>query len=135
MTLDQMINCIINSSDLYGHLNFFSSPRCFSIFIWIKAPNDLIISLCFKDTINPSQLFIFTNVIRCSRLPLWLDCFMYFKFTQFNSLSITTSLDQSKKQIVFFYLMFLNIYYRGKLAFSKLVGKINFSEKKLEQMH
>ena len=23
-----------------------------------------------KDTINSSQLFIFTNVIRCSRLPL-----------------------------------------------------------------
>ena len=35
----------------------------------------------FKDTINPSQLFIFNNVIlRCS-LPLWVDYFFYFKFT------------------------------------------------------
>ena len=48
-----------------------------------------------KDTINPSQLFVFTNVIRFSRLPLRVGCFIYFKFTrEFNSLSITTSLVQ-----------------------------------------
>ena len=35
-----------------------------------------------KDTINPLQLFIFTNVIRCSRLPIWVGCFIYFKFTR-----------------------------------------------------
>ena len=34
---------------------------------------------CFKDTVNPLQLLIFTNVIRCSRLPLWLGYFIYFK--------------------------------------------------------
>ena len=31
--------------------------------------------------------------------------------------------------------MFLNIYYWEKLAFSKLVGKVNFSERKFEEMH
>ena len=30
------------------------------------------------DTINPLELFIFTNVIRCPRLPLWVGCFIYF---------------------------------------------------------
>ena len=35
-----------------------------------------------KDTINPLQLFIFTNVIRSSRLPIWVGCFIYFKFTR-----------------------------------------------------
>ena len=34
-----------------------------------------------------------------------------------------------------FYLMFLNIYYWEKLTFSKLVGKVNFSERKFEEMH
>ena len=29
-----------------------------------------LLYLLFKNTINPLQLFIFTNVIRCSRLPL-----------------------------------------------------------------
>ena len=28
-----------------------------------------------------------------------------------------------------------NIYYCEKLAFSKLVGKVNFSERKFEEMH
>ena len=28
-----------------------------------------------------------------------------------------------------------NIYYREKLMFSKLVGKVNFSERKFEEMH
>ena len=50
--------------------------------------------------------------------------------------SIATSLVQLKKHIdsqikewVFFYLMILNIYYWEKLTFSKLVGKVNFSER------
>ena len=42
--------------------------------------------LCFKDTINPSQLFIFTNFIRCSRLPLWVGYFIYFEFTRVSSI-------------------------------------------------
>ena len=29
----------------------------------------------------------------------------------------------------------LNIYYWEKLTFSKLVGKVNFSERKFEEMH
>ena len=35
-----------------------------------------------KDLINPLQLFIFTNVIRCSRLPVGVGCFIYFKLTR-----------------------------------------------------
>ena len=33
------------------------------------------------------------------------------------------------------FLIFLNIYYWEKLTFSKLVGKVNFSERKFEEMH
>ena len=43
--------------------------------------------LCFlKDTINALQLFIFTNVIRCSKLPLWVGYFIYLKFTCVSSI-------------------------------------------------
>ena len=38
------------------------------------------------DKINPLQLFIFTNVIGCSRLPIWVGYFIYLKFTRFSSL-------------------------------------------------
>ena len=40
----------------------------------------------FKDTINPLQLFIFTNVIRYSRLPIWVGYFIFFKFTHVSSI-------------------------------------------------
>ena len=53
----------------------------------------------FKDTINPLQLFIFTNVICCSRLPLWIGCFIYFKFARISLIVIVISLVQLKKQI------------------------------------
>ena len=46
----------------------------------------LSIKTAIKDTINPWQLFIFTNVIRCSRLPLWVGYFIYFKFTSVSSI-------------------------------------------------
>ena len=36
---------------------------------------------------------------------------------------------------MFFYLIFLNIYFWEKLKFSKLVGKVNLSEEKFEEMH
>ena len=36
---------------------------------------------------------------------------------------------------MFFYLMFLNIYYWEKLTLSKLVRKVNFLERKFEEMH
>ena len=35
---------------------------------------------------NPLQLIIFTNVIRYSRLPLWVAYFIYFKFTRVSSI-------------------------------------------------
>ena len=45
----------------------------------------------FKDTI-----FTFTNVIRCSRLRLWVGYLTYFKFTRVSSI---VHLGQLKKQI------------------------------------
>ena len=39
-----------------------------------------------KDTINPLQLFIFTNVICCFRLPLWVGYFIYLIFTGVTSI-------------------------------------------------
>ena len=39
------------------------------------------------------------------------------------------------EECVFFHLMFLNICYWKKLTFSKFVGKVNFSDRKFEEMH
>ena len=50
--------------------SYKTNPHC-PISQEVKANNESdneILSV--KDTINPLQLFIFTNVIRCSRLPL-----------------------------------------------------------------
>ena len=47
----------------------------------IKRQNDVNGVFILKDAINHLQLFIFTNVIRCSRQPLSVGCFIYFKFT------------------------------------------------------
>ena len=53
-----------------------------------------------KDTINPWQLFIFTNVIRCSRLLLWVGYFIYLKFTCISLIVYQLlNLAQLKKQI------------------------------------
>ena len=49
-----------------------------------------------KDTMNPLQLFIFINALRCSRLLHWVGCFIYFKFTRVSYLNLA----QLKKQIV-----------------------------------
>ena len=72
--------------------------------VWPKGSSSVdILFFCrfyIKDTINPSQLLIFTNIIRCSRLPLLIGYFIYFKYTHiFKSLSIAASLVQLKKQI------------------------------------
>ena len=54
----------------------------------------------FKDTTNSLQLFLFTNAIRCSRLPLWVSYFIYLKFTRVSSIVYQLlHLAQSKKQI------------------------------------
>ena len=52
----------------------------------------------FKDTIKPSQLFIFTNVIRCSRLPLWLAYFIYFKYIHVSSVVYQSLIFSSIKE-------------------------------------
>ena len=49
----------------------------------------LVIYHRLKDAINPIQLFIFTNVIRCSRLPLWVGYFFHLKFARITSIKET----------------------------------------------
>ena len=43
-----------------------------------KEEDERFASCYLKDIVNPLQLFIFTNVIRCSRLPFWVGYFIYF---------------------------------------------------------
>ena len=54
-------------------------PR-FQMFL-TKLQSTKFHACAIKDTINPIQLFAFTNIIHFSRLPLWVGCFIYFKFT------------------------------------------------------
>ena len=89
---------------------------------------------CFKvkDTINPSQLFIFTNNIRCSRLPLWVGCFIYFKFLHvsfhiFSSIKETNWL-MNKRMCVLLFDVFKHLLLRKTEVLktylkSKLLGK------------
>ena len=51
---------------------------------------------------------------------------MFFPFNVFNGCSVVK---KEKGKVM------LNIYYWEKLTFSKLVGKVNFSERKFEEMH
>ena len=51
----------------------------------LESFKDLLMS-SVKDTINPLQLFIFTNIICCSGPPLSVDYFIYFNFTQVSSI-------------------------------------------------
>ena len=59
-----------------------------------------VIMIYFKDTINPLTLFIFTNVIRCSKTTILSRLFIYLKFTRFSPI-VYQSLHfvQLKKQI------------------------------------
>ena len=50
-----------------------------------------------KDTINYLQLFIFTDVIRCSRLLIWVGYFIYLKSTRVSSI-VYDSLHRSIKE-------------------------------------
>ena len=54
-----------------------------------------------KDTINPLQLFIFTNVIRCSRLTLWVGYFIYFNFTHVSSIETTWLVNKGMGVLLF----------------------------------
>ena len=62
---------------------------------------------------NPLHLFIFTNVIRCSRLPKETNWLI------------------NKKEM---WVLLLDVF-KHLLTFSKLAGKVNFSERKFEEMH
>ena len=50
-----------------------------------------------KDAINYLQLFIFTDVIRCSRLLIWVGYFIYLKSTRVSSI-VYDSLHRSIKE-------------------------------------
>ena len=78
-------------------------------------PENCIDLRYIKDTIN---LFIVTNVIRCSRLPLWVGYFICYLhvlvqwfINRYNFSSIKETNWLINKRCLFFYLMFLNIYY------------------------
>ena len=68
---------------------------------------------------------------------------MYFKSTRASSIayqSLHSSIKETNWLIyegicVLFFLVSLNIYYWEKLTFSKLVGKVNISERKIEDLH
>ena len=51
-----------------------------------KEEDELFASFYLKETINFLQMFIFTNVIRFSRLPFSVGYFIYFKFTRVSSI-------------------------------------------------
>ena len=60
-------------------LNFFST--------YVVCWKDISLGrVSFKDTINPLQLFIFTNVIRYSRRQLWVGYLVFLKFTGVSSI-------------------------------------------------
>ena len=114
-----------------GKINRHFLPKNF--FAWLSKNS--------KDTINTSHLFSFTNVIRCSKLPLWVDYFIYFKFTHVSSIvyqslhlcSIKeTNWLMNKRMCVLLFDVSKHLLSRKSDA---LVGKVNFSERKFEEMH
>ena len=62
-----------------------SENSCFILILKEKMSVLIFNNVYFiKDTLNPSQLF--TSIIRCSRLPLWIGYFIYSKFTCVSSI-------------------------------------------------
>ena len=94
-----------------------------------------------KDPINNLQLFIFTNVTRWSRLPLWVGYFIYFQFTHviqyFINRYIFSSIKETnwiinKEMCVLLFNVFKHLLFK-KTDVLKI--KLNFSEIKFEEMH
>ena len=84
--------------------------------------------LMLKYTINPVQLHIFTNVIHCFRLPLWVG---YYIINCYISSSIKgKNWLKNKGMCVLLFDVFKHLLFK-KLTFSKLVEKINFLERKI----
>ena len=96
-----------------------------------------------KDSINSLQLFIFTNVIHCSRLPFWVGYFIYFKFTcvssvVYQSLHLSSIKEKNwlidKGMCVLLFDVFKHLLLR-KTDVLKTCRKSKFIGKKLEEMH
>ena len=65
------------SGQIFGLISLFLSNRQLQGILDGESSQEHSV---IKDAIKPLQLFIFTNVICCSRVPLWVDYFIYFKF-------------------------------------------------------
>ena len=90
-----------------------------------------------NDTINPSKLFIFTNVIPCFRLPFWVGYFNYFKLQVlvqyfinhyiFSSIKVTNWLINKEMDVLLFdvikYLLLRKTDVLKTCQKSKLLGK------------
>ena len=83
------------------NLPLITSKNLQPLVVFAKLLSTCLLNL-IKDTINPLQLFIFTNVIRCSRLPfeqvilairfirrlapspiIWPAALMFYRFSQY----------------------------------------------------
>ena len=78
-TIDQanLLSLVFTYLSVYVLISFYVIIPAYQVYGHITS---------VKDTISPSQVFVFTIVIRCSRLPLWVSYFIYFKFTRVGSI-------------------------------------------------
>ena len=92
-----------------------------------------------KDPINNLQLFIFTNVTRWSRLPLWVGYFIYFQFTHviqyFINRYIFSSIKETnwiinKEMCVLLFNVFKHLLFK-KTDVLKIFGKSKFLRNKI----
>ena len=68
---------IIDYESKFLQIKTFTFPHWF---------NFLNTHVYVKDTINTLQLLLFTDIIRGSKLPLWVGYFIYLKFTCVSSI-------------------------------------------------
>ena len=59
------------------HQKWDAGPGTAKVKLGTNSFTVLMVYSTLKDRINPVQLLIFNNVIRCSRLPLWVDYFIH----------------------------------------------------------
>ena len=95
-----LVNCHVQSRNNYTeqskkcvyYLDWLGAKMIWSKLLWLLTMKKIckikkrMFQIMFKDTINPLQLFIFTNVLRCSRLALWVGYFICLKFIRVSSI-------------------------------------------------